>query len=78
MILPTLSVPSLEFFLETGSHPYYETSYTIDVNISANMIRTDEWGMKRKREGDMIRGTGEKEGERYIEEAIAAWALLKL
>lgn len=28
--------------------------------------------MKRKREGDMIRGTGAKEGERYIEEAIAA------
>lgn len=74
MILPTLSAPSLEFFLETGSHPYYETSYTIDVNISANMIRarTDEWGMKRKREGDMIRGTGAKEWERYIEEAIAA------
>lgn len=53
MILPTLSAPSLEFFLETGSHPYYETSYTIDLNISANMIRAQTSGGQEKKEKEI-------------------------
>lgn len=74
MILPTLSAPSLEFFLETGSHPYYETSYTIDLNISANMIRAQtSGGQEKKRRRYDKRNKRAEEGGRYIEEAIAAY-----